>query len=160
MRIPARIEFTISYLSHTVEALSLFSVQAIMLLLDVLVIKAKEMERYIYISIGVILTCNTGLKYHRWHRWLNITRIYIRSLPWFDSLLIVRSRISVTSYVWNERSFSQGGLLYVISVNFLREFDYDFVSTTSLESDLTTFESTLFENYMLAIYFIILYFII
>lgn len=51
MRIPARIEFTISYLSHTVEALSLFSVQAIMLLLDVLVIKAKEMERYIYIYI-------------------------------------------------------------------------------------------------------------
>lgn len=50
MRIPARIEFTISYLSHTVEALSLFSVQAIMLLLDVLVIKAKEMERYIYID--------------------------------------------------------------------------------------------------------------
>lgn len=120
----------------------------------------SKQKKWKGISIGVILTCNTGLKYHRWHRWLNITWIYIRSLPRFDLLLIVGSRISVTSYVWNERSFSQGELLYVISVNFLCEFDYDFVSTTSLESDLATFESTLFENYMLTMCFLLIYFII
>lgn len=120
----------------------------------------SKQKKWKGISIGVILTCNTGLKYHRWHRWFNITWIYIRSLPWFDSPLIVRSWISVTSYVWNERSFSQGELLYVISVNFLHEFDYDFVSTTSLESDLAIFESTLFENYMLTVCFLLIYFII
>lgn len=120
----------------------------------------SKQKKWKGISIGVILTCNTGLKYHRWHRWLNITWIYIRSLPRFDLLLIVGSRISVTSYVWNERSFSQGELLYVISVNFLCEFDYDFVSMTSLESDLATFESTLFENYMLTMCFLLIYFII
>lgn len=120
----------------------------------------SKQKKWKGISIGVILTCNTGLKYHRWHRWLNITWIYIRSLPRFDLLLIVGSRISVTSYVWNERSFSQGELLYVISVNFLCEFDYDFVSATSLESDLATFESTLFENYMLTMCFLLIYFII
>lgn len=59
----------------------------------------SKQKKWKGISIGVILTCNTGLKYHRWHRWFNITWIYIRSLPWFDSPLIVRSWISVTSYV-------------------------------------------------------------
>lgn len=51
-----------SIISFTlVEALSLFSVQVVMLLLDVLVIKTNKMERHID---SVILTCNTGLKYH------------------------------------------------------------------------------------------------
>lgn len=51
-----------SIISFTlVEALSLFSVQVVVLLLDVLVIKTNKMERHID---SVILTCNTGLKYH------------------------------------------------------------------------------------------------
>lgn len=65
----------------------------------------SKQKKWKGISIGVILTCNTGLKYHRWHRWLNITWIYMYSITSLIRFTVDRSIENFGNIIRLKRTF-------------------------------------------------------